>query len=254
MKHIIGKSLLILLLISLNLKADVIHEKIINELSLRTEVGQNKLMMELVSYGLAHSSTKFVEYNPDLSVFTITPSLSDSILATYNTEKLLKKMLAGSGFVCDAPLMKALRENGITYQLQLQVAPSNDSFTTNGIVFLPHSKELVKKQDLNYLVYGNLDEKFWCTRGMSIDNSTKKSQIDGVRVFAFKESYFYEREWLDDDCISKIGYDIYHEKGIFGDMRKTQFVKDEIALGTDSIYGECKKNVVKYLFDKFFYN
>jgi hypothetical protein len=179
------KLILFFLILTFNVNASAsasgVHEAIIKELHIRTEKGQNELMTDLVEYILANPSTKPASFDPKISLFTSIPSLSESILETYNTKVLLRKMLTDSGFVCNAPFIKALRVSGITYHFLLPVRSTNNKESINGIRFLPHTKSAILEYggtDYNYLFYETIDENFWCTQFTYIDNQTGKTRYE----------------------------------------------------------------------------
>jgi hypothetical protein len=246
------KLILFFLILAFNISASEVHEAIIKELHIRTEKGQNELMADLVEYILANPSTKSASFDPTLSLFTSIPSLSESILETYDTKILLKKMLTDSGFVCNAPFIKALRMSGITYHFLLPVRSANNKKSINGIRFLPHTKKTILKYspDFNYIFYGRIDENFWCTQFTYIDNQTGKITYGTPIVRAFEGSFYSHDDWLSKDCIQDIGFSLYEETGVMYGMRQTQFVENQLDQSRGVIYRLCEKNFIQYLYDK----
>ncbi|PKG97847.1 hypothetical protein [Paraglaciecola sp. MB-3u-78] len=244
----------LILAFNINASASEVHEAIIKELHIRTEKGQNELMADLVEYILANPSTNSASFDPKISLFTSIPSLSESILETYDTKILLKKMLTDSGFVCNAPFVKALRVSGITYHFLLPVRSTNDKESINGIRFLPHTKSAILEYggtDYNSIYSKPIYEKFWCTQFTYIDNQTGKTRYEERPiVHAFEGSIYHYDDWFSKDCIRDIGFSLYKETGVMYGMRQTQFVENQLVQSRGVIYRLCEKNFIQYLYDK----
>jgi hypothetical protein len=243
------KCFLLLLLLPLNIHGQTIHSKIIDEIGVRTEEGQNELMEEFVFHSLLNPQTKRATFDEALSIITISPRVSDGMFRTYKTSDFLKKMLKSSGQVCDSPFIKSLTANGFTLAIKLDLPEDMPEDTMNELRFMPYTKQQVKKHpSINSYYTEPLDESFWC-----VEYRSEKSNLNllfmNPSIHEFKDATWSEEEWLLEECIDNLGRELYRENGIAKGMRRTALVTEKIHDSRKMVYSTCKKDSITFAWD-----
>lgn len=242
------KYFLFLLLLPLNIHGQTIHSKIIEEIGLRTEEGQNALMEEFVRHSLLDPQTKRATFDESLSIITISPRVSDGMFRTYKVSDFLKKMLKSSGQVCDAPFIKSLTENGFTLAIKLDLPEDMPENTMNELRFMPYTKQQVNKHPSINGYTEPLEESFWC-----VEYRSKVSNLNllfmNPRIHEFKDATWSEEEWLLEECIDNLGRELYSDHGIAKGMRRTALVTKKIHDTRKRVYDTCKKSPTKFAWD-----
>jgi hypothetical protein len=236
------------LLFPLNIHAQSIHQKITDEIAIRTEAGQNALMHELVRYSLLHPQTKRATFDEAMSTITITPRVSSEMLRNFEVRSLLKQLLKSNGQFCGTPFIKALTENGLTFAIQLDLPDDMPDNTINEIRFMPYTKELVRQNPAWEDIGKPLDANFWCVDYLSKTVDFNKT-LSLRSIHPFTGYYWYKHEQLSQECINKIGRKLNRDHGITTGMRQTALVREKINEARSNIYSNCGKGIVKFTWD-----
>jgi len=237
------------LLFPLNIHAQSIHQKITDEIAIRTEAGQNAIMQELVRYSLLHPQTKRATFNEAMSTITITPRVSSEMLRNFEVRSLLKKLLKSNGQFCGTPFIKALTENGFTFAIQLDLPDDMPDNTINEIRFMPYTKELVRQNPSYFEVGEPLDANFWCLEYLTKKKNKYNALWYSRFIHFFTGVSLYRHEWLSQECIDNIGMKLYDDHGIAKGMRQTTLVSEKISEARANVYSKCEKGIGEFTWD-----
>lgn len=225
-----------------------IHEKIIDEIGIRTEEGQNALIQQFLRHSLSHPQTLRANFDESLSVITIVPRVSDHMFRTYQPMELLKKILKSNGQVCDAPFIKALTSNGFAFAVKVDLPADIAKRTPNEIRFMPYTKELVRRHPPYFLIGKPLDANFWCAQFRSEERNYNSLVLDPI-IYPFQDEHWSEKQWLIQECIYNIDRELYNEEDITKGMRSTEHVEQKMQAARLNVYINCKKGKGQFVWD-----